>query len=91
MNYELNVHFYADDTQLYFSYGINSPENELTVHCKIEKCVADIKSWMTVNKLKLNDEKTETYYVYNMDCTLEFKTCNHIQIADVKIQSAHSA
>ena len=32
--------------------------DELTVRYKIEKCVSDIKSWMTVNKLKLNDEKT---------------------------------
>ena len=31
----LHVHLYADDTQLYFSYDINSPDEESTVRAKI--------------------------------------------------------
>ena len=89
-NHELNVHLYADDTQLYFSYDINSPHDELTVRSKIEKCVADIKSWMTANKLKLNDEKTELIMFTTPRMHSRIQD-NHIQIANAKIQSAHSA
>jgi len=47
---------YADDTQLYLplSRG-NEPETILV----LEKCCAGIKQWMTANRLKLNDAKTE--------------------------------
>ena len=89
-NHELNVHLYADDTQLYFSYDINSPHDELTVRSKIEKCVADIKSWMTANKLKLNDEKNELIMFTTPRMHSRIQD-NHIQIANAKIQSAHSA
>ena len=89
-NHELNVHLYADDTQLYFSFDINSPDDELTVRSKIEKCVTDIKSWMTVNKLKLDDEKNELimFTTPRMHSRIQG---NYIQIANAKIQSAHSA
>ena len=54
--HRLNYHFYADDTQLYISGDID----ELPVLIsKISTCVLDIKEWMTMNKLKLNDDKTE--------------------------------
>ena len=89
-NHELNVHLYADDTQLYFSYDINFPHDELTVRSKIEKCVADIKSWMAANKLKLNDEKTELIMFTTPRMHSRIQD-NHIQIANAKIQSAHSA
>ena len=59
---------------------------------KIEKCVSDIKSWMTVNKFKLNDEKTELIMFTTplMHSKIHLED-NHIQIANAKIKSAHSA
>ena len=39
-------HFYADDTQIYFSFDS-------------EACVKDVSDWMSSNKLKLNSDKTE--------------------------------
>ena len=44
----LQVHMYADDIPLYLSLNFNSCE-------EIESCIKDIKIWMTVNKLKLNN------------------------------------
>ena len=47
---------YADDTQLYNSFDpCTLSEN---VAC-IEKCVVEVSEWMSVNKLKLNEDKTE--------------------------------
>ena len=43
---------YADDSQLYITI---KPTDEITnITTNIENCVADIGSWMSENKLKLN-------------------------------------
>ena len=55
-SYGLNYHLYADDTQLYIP--INSSTKDTSIKT-IEQCANDIKSWMSSNKLKLNDDKTE--------------------------------
>ena len=55
----LNVHLYADDTQIYLSFKVGTPFSESSARLSIERCVSDIKLWMTANKLKLNEEKTE--------------------------------
>ena len=53
-------HSYADDTQLLKS---SSPDQLPALLQSIEACVSDIKHWMTANKLKLNDDKTEAMIV----------------------------
>ena len=45
---------YADDTQIYLS--IKDVTDAIS---SIQSCTAQIKDWMTVNKLRLNDSKTE--------------------------------
>ena len=50
-------HFYADDTQIYFSFDSNAPE--LVTASRLEACVKDVSDWMSSNKLKLNSDKTE--------------------------------
>ena len=54
--YNIDYHIYADDTQLYCSFDIDSPMEALE---KLRTCIADIRSWMIGNKLKINDDKTE--------------------------------
>jgi len=49
--------FYADDTQIYFSFDSNTPE--LVTVSRLEACVKDVSDWMSLNKLKLNSDKTE--------------------------------
>ena len=85
----LDVHLYADDTQLYLSYDLNSQDDESIVRGKIECCVAEIKLWMTINKLKLNDEKTELLIFSTKQMGHKIKD-NHIKINDVLIKSSHS-
>ena len=52
-NHLLNVHCYADDTQLYLSF---CPDNSLFA---MEACVYKAREWMLSNGLMLNDTKTE--------------------------------
>ena len=51
---------YADDTQLYLSF--HHTEFAQSVHI-IQKCLLDIKKWMSENFLMLNQEKTEVLLV----------------------------
>ena len=53
------VHAYADDNQLYISFKPGSKASELEAVTALQDCILDIKTWMTADKLKLNDDKTE--------------------------------
>ena len=53
-----SIHLYADDTQLYLEFNpLNEHVSALEV--RIVNCLTDIKAWMTDNRLKLNQNKTE--------------------------------
>ena len=54
-----SVHSYADDTQLYFSFCPSDSTEELDALASMERCIADVRAWMTEDKLMLNDDKTE--------------------------------
>ena len=54
----MGFHFYADDTQLYFSFNSLSANDQ--ANSWVGSCVREIDNyWMTHNKLKLNRDKTE--------------------------------
>ena len=53
------MHAYADDTQLYLSFSPSVGTGELDAVTAIENCIRDIRQWMCVRKLMLNDDKTE--------------------------------
>ena len=54
--HQIPFHMYADDTQLYKS--VPPTQTAQLIH-DIQTCIEEIKSWMTSNKLKMNDDKTE--------------------------------
>ena len=55
LNNAMQVHVYADDCKIYFSYN---PENKLEAEKKLDSCVNSLKAWMSANYLKLNSDKT---------------------------------
>ena len=57
LQYNLNYHVYADDTQLYITFK-SSQEPAHSCITTLEKCIQEIR-WMRQNFLKLNDDKTE--------------------------------
>ena len=50
---------YADDTQLYKSIDPSNFENQKQTAEQLQLCTSEISNWMSNNRLKLNDEKTE--------------------------------
>ena len=55
----LELHIYADDTQLYLAIKpITQQAVDIGVP-RLEDCLTDIYTWMSQNKLKLNADKTE--------------------------------
>jgi hypothetical protein len=57
--HNLQYHLYADDIQLYIPFIMNDPQSLTSALSRLSSCISDIKSWMTLNMLKLNEEKTE--------------------------------
>ena len=57
--HSIGYHLYADDQQIHLSFKpciIGSHEQCIK---RLEDCIAEIHEWMTLNLLKLNDNKTE--------------------------------
>jgi hypothetical protein len=50
-------HCYADDSQVYLV--IEPIDSWTDISMRLEACIADISTWMKINLLKLNQDKTE--------------------------------
>ena len=62
---EMPFHFYAHNTQLYISFSTNNDVELTNSITKIEECLSDIDKWMSINRLKLNKDKTELLYLFS--------------------------
>jgi hypothetical protein len=68
--YGIEFHIYADDVQLYLSFNPKIPGDSACAIFKLTSCVKEIHLWMSHNKLKLNQSKTEFFIAasqYNMN------------------------
>ena len=52
----IKFHFYANDSQVYVHL---SKKNASAAFEKLNRCLDDVKEWMSTTKLKLNPDKTE--------------------------------
>ena len=78
---------FADDTQLYSS---STPDQSLSMAQTIENCIHDVKLWMTDNKLKLNDDKTEALLLTKKKVDRNTLP-DSIQVGHVNIPFSHYA
>ena len=55
-SFDINHHFYADDTQIFMSLSVSNAKESLE---KLQHCLMGLSAWLTGSKLKLNPSKTE--------------------------------
>ena len=72
-NHGLKYHFYADDSQMYVNGTIQDLPNMISI---TKQCFHEIKKWMTVNKLKLNEEKTDIILINNPRLNKDLESVN---------------
>ena len=84
-----DVHVYADDNQLYLSFKPGSSVSELEAVTALQNCIIDIKTWMTTDKLKLNDGKTE-FIIIVTRAQLDKMNITKLSIDQVKVSAVSS-
>ena len=68
-HHDIDFHIYADDTQLYVSFGWSRHNVGLD---RINLCISDLQIWMIRNKQKINHSKTEFLkIIYNYSMVLK--------------------
>ena len=82
----LDVHVYADDKQLYLLFKPGSNVSELEAVTALQNCIIDIKTWMTTDKLKLNDGKTE-FIIIGTRAQLDKINITKLSIDQVKVSA----
>ena len=81
----LSHHSFSDDNQLY----ITGPASEISsLVSSTQSCISQLKSWMTVNKLKLNEDKTEMILISSPKSNLTLPTSVDLNGCSVTISSS---
>ena len=78
------VHCYADDSQLYLSFNPSCAFSQDEAIRSMETCIWDVKQWMTLDKLMLNDDKTE-FIVIASRHLLKKAAVNTIRVGDCDV------
>ena len=86
-SFDISVHCYADDTQLYAHFIPG--ENESEVLARMERCIDKLRKWMHQNKLKLNDKKTE-FIIFGTETSLKKVQTAHIRVGTHIIERVDS-
>ena len=57
--HQVHYHRFADDIHLYVSYNPTESEELNDANRQLIQCIDEIRAWMLLHQLKLNDDKTE--------------------------------
>jgi len=85
----LEIHCYADDSQLYLSFCPNIANQEAAL-ARVERCIEDIHEWMLKDKLKLNNDKTE-FIIIGISQQLAKVSVDALPVGAATITSVSSA
>ena len=88
--HRVSYQLYADDTHIYITFHVSNDADRRAALTKIEACVAEIRAWMVMHRLKLNDDKTECVYLVSLNNTKSI-SIEPITIGDISISLISSA
>ena len=80
-------HSYADDSQLQKSA---SPLEIPQLVQSMQDCIADVRSWMTLNKLKLNNDKTEVMLLSSPQMSHKISCPSTMTVGDATVPFSSS-
>ena len=83
----ISHHCFSDDNQIYSS---TDPSSIPSVILCTQSCISDIKSWMTCNKLQLNNDKTEMIFIVPKRLLPAFSVPTPVQLGDCLIHTSTS-
>ena len=86
----VSYQLYADDTQIYITFHISNDADRKAALANFEACVAEIRAWMVMHRLKLNDDKTKFVYLVSLNNTKSI-SIEPITIGDISIPPTSSA
>ena len=80
-------YLYADDSHLYISFA---SRDFIAVLNGLQSCLASVQSWMSTNKLKLNQDKTEFLLIGNERQRSKYLSIFPIKLLGVKAKAVKS-
>ncbi len=83
-------HLYADDGQLYLAFSPKDSLPQEEAKEKMMKCTKDVKSFLTLNKMKQNDDKTE-FLIIGTPGQLKKVNFKDIHICEAEASSSEQA
>ena len=84
------AHAYADDCLLYLSFEPNNEVNQSEAIKSMELCIRTLRTWMSIDKLKLNDDKTE-FMITGSRQQLEKVSVAELSVADISVAPVSTA
>ena len=84
-----SVHAFADDTQLYLSFKASSTTSQAEALVALQDCISSIRAWMLVDKLKLNDDKTEIIII-GTRAQLQKIDIKNLQVGNTNVDISNS-
>ena len=76
------------DTQIYIEFDPKIPGDTVIALHKLQECIRELRSWMTVNKLKLNEEKTE-FFIAASTHNMNYLNNVSLDVCGTQIKPSH--
>ena len=83
-----NAHAYADDTQLHMSFKPDSSMDQ--TEATMERCIRAVRAWLIVDKLKLNEDKSDFLLIGTRQQLSKVRT-DSLMVGDTPVKSVSEA
>ena len=83
--HNVKFHIYADDIQMYHSFNPKSVDSLHNAISVLEKCISEVSQWMIMNKLQLNEGKTEVLLLVSPKLKHHLPQQISVSVGDVSI------